>query len=138
MVADQRKAPSETQRGKRLVGTRLVRLVEDHDVEVHVGDARRRCSRARREIAVRLEKAWVVLVVAAEFVDRRVHALGTRHTNGAHARRAGKTLERVVDGEIAVRCHENPFVGVDREASLHRLNDDCRLAVPGGPWMNTA
>ena len=114
VVAHEREAAAETQGRQRLVGACLVRLVEDDDVEVHVGDAGRRRGRAGREVAVRLEQARVVLVVAAELVDRRMHALGAGDADGAHAGRPGEPLERVVDGEVAVRRHQDPLVGVRR------------------------
>ena len=102
VVTDQRQRAAEPQRGQCLVGARLVRLVEDHDVEVHVGDRRRCRGGARGEVAVGFEQARVVLVVAAKPLHGGMHALGARHAHGAHAGRARQALQCVVDGEVGM------------------------------------
>ena len=131
MVPDQREAAAETQRGQRLIGSCLVGLVEDDDVEVHVGDARRRRGRAGREVAVGLEQARVVLVVAAELVHRRVHPLGAGDADRAHAGGAREALQRVVDGEVAVRGDQDPLIRIGREPALDGFDDDRGLAGAG-------
>ncbi len=131
MVTDEGEATTEAQRRQRLVGARLVRLVEDDDVEVHVGDAGCRGGRAGGEIAVGFEQARVVLVVAAETIDGGVHPLGAGHPDGPHARGAGEALERVVDREVAVRGHQDPLVGIGGEPAFDGLDDDRRLARAG-------
>ena len=131
VVTHQREAATETQRRKRLVGACLVRLVEDDDVEVHVGDARRRGGRAGREVAVGLEKTRVVLVIEPELVDRRMHALGAGDPDGAHSRGPGEALERVVDREVAVRRDQDPLVGVGCQSAFDGFDDHRRLAGAG-------
>ena len=130
VVPHEGEAAAETKGGQRLVGTGLVRLVEDDDVEVHVGDAGRGRGRAGGEVAVRLEEARVVLVVAAEAVDRRMHPLGARDAHRAHPGCPREPLEGVVDGEVAVRGHQDPLVGIEGQAALDGLDDHRCLAGP--------
>ena len=131
MIPHEREASAESQRGERLVGAGLVGLIEDDDVEVHVGDARCRRGRAGGEVAVGLEETRVVLVVAAELVDRRMHTLGASDTHGAHSRCAGEALQRVVNGEVAVRRDQDPLIRIGRQTPFDRFDDDRRLARAG-------
>ena len=128
MVADQRQRAAEPQRGQCLVGARLVRLVEDHDVEVHVGDRRRCRGGARGEVAVGFEQARVVLVVAAKPLHGGMHALGARNAHGAHAGRARQALQCVVDGEIGMRGDQDALVSIACQAPFHGFDDHRRLA----------
>ena len=102
VVTHQRQRPAESQRRKGLIDTGLVGLVEDDDVEVHVGDRRGRRGGAGGEVAVGGQQSRVVFVIATELVDGGMDALRPGHPDGAHSRSPGEPLQVVVDREVAV------------------------------------